>query len=618
MKNLKVSKKLLVSFGILLLLMAVLLGVAVSSLRLVSAGLKQFYNGPYKNIEVENGALLDLYEASENMLSACLSKNKSEIDEKLNDVKRLLNNIRTRADFLEENFDGDQTYVAAIKNSVDNIEADLSEFSDNCYTSDGSGAFKIYTGRMRNEIKAMNQAAQSMKEHSQKVSSASYQSDMRTSAVAIIVMVAVGIINILVGITLATYITRLLVRGITELKDTSIRISQGDFGEELTYESGDELGELADAMRMMTDNVRCVIEDARYLLSSMAGGDFDVVSREPERYVGIYESLLSSINQLNNDLSHTLLQIDQSADMVSSGSDQVAAGAQALSQGATEQASSVEELAATISTISVKIQGTADNARKALTETNQAGTAVTESNTQMQEMIEAMGDISIKSSEIGKIIKTIEDIAFQTNILALNAAVEAARAGAAGKGFAVVADEVRNLAGKSSEASKNTSQLIADSANAVEKGTKIANRTAQSLSSVVEQTQFVMELVEQISTAASEQAVSVAQVTTGLDQISSVVQTNSATAQESAAASEELSSQSQILKEVIGRLKLKKSGKNSRADAAAKETAWREAADLAGKESICWETADLAGKESARREAVDPAGKKAPFIDDKY
>lgn len=274
-------------------------------------------------------------------------------------------------------------------------------------------------------------------------------------------------------------------------------------------------------------------------------------------YRGAFEQIGSSMKRITENLNTVMCEIRQSSDQVSSGSDQVSSGAQALSQGATEQASAVEELAATINEISTQVKETAENAVDAQKQMSTAEDETLTCNEQMREMILAMEEISHKSTEIGKIIKTIEDIAFQTNILALNAAVEAARAGTAGKGFAVVADEVRNPASKSAEASKNTSSLIEGSIAAVEKGTRIVNETAQSLSKVVDSSQAVSATVEKISDAASSQAASIEQVTQGIDQISSVVQTNSATAEESAAASEELSGQAQMLKNLVEQFKLK-------------------------------------------------------------
>ena len=274
-------------------------------------------------------------------------------------------------------------------------------------------------------------------------------------------------------------------------------------------------------------------------------------------YVGEFAKMKTAMQNISKTLTATLTQINLAADRVSTGSDQISGGAQALSQGATEQASSIQELSATITDIAEHVKSNAANAEQSSKMANELEREIVLSNDQMQQMISSMHEISNTSNEIGKIIKTIEDIAFQTNILALNAAVEAARAGAAGKGFAVVADEVRNLAGKSADAAKNTTALIEKSIKAVESGVLIADKTAQSLTTVVSSARTVTGNIDKISAATKEQASSISEISMGVEQVSSVVQTNSATAEESAAASQELSSQAQMLKTLAGRFRFK-------------------------------------------------------------
>lgn len=377
----------------------------------------------------------------------------------------------------------------------------------------------------------------------------STRSNLAAAVIVVTILVILGL-SIWLGVVTAHGIARPLV----ELEAAAKEMAGGNLKASIAYRSDSELGTLAESMRVMIERISYYMGEITGIAEEIAAGDIAV--KEQAAFLGDFLPVQLALQRLVSSLNDTIGQINHSADQVASGSDQVASGAQALSQGATEQASSIQELAATINEISVQVQETAVNSKQAMDYTNDAGSAVLECNRQMQDMIAAMSDISGKSAEIGKIIKTIEDIAFQTNILALNAAVEAARAGAAGKGFAVVADEVRNLAGKSSEASKNTSDLIAGSVHAVERGKEIANGTAQSLLKVVDKAKYVTAIVDKITIAAGEQASAVAQVTQGIDQISSVVQTNSATAEESAAASEELSSQSQLLKSLVSHFKL--------------------------------------------------------------
>ena len=375
--------------------------------------------------------------------------------------------------------------------------------------------------------------------------------------IAIVIMLAVIIATILMGVYFSLIVVRLIKTPVSEIADAAIKMAEGDLDVKISYTSEDELGVLAVQVGRLIRKLQVIIDDENKFLARMAEGDFTVDSICEEEYTGAFAPLLVSFHGIAEKLNDTMQQISQSSAQVAGGAEQLSEGAQDLAQGATQQASSVQELAAAMDMISDKVKQTAANARQADEAAGRISTEMDESNKKMQQMIQAMDDISTGSREIGKIIETMEDIVSQTNILALNAAVEAARAGTSGKGFAVVAEEVRKLANESAEASKNISVLIANSLRVVENGTKIVDDTAQSLQQALNGVNEMADVIGQISEASNDQAESISQIMTGIDQISSVVQTNSATAEESAAASEELSSQSQLMRRLVERFKLK-------------------------------------------------------------
>ncbi|MBQ8781794.1 MAG: methyl-accepting chemotaxis protein [Oscillospiraceae bacterium] len=322
-------------------------------------------------------------------------------------------------------------------------------------------------------------------------------------------------------------------------------------------ENNTEVGLTAKAMNDFRRFQKDIIEDIKYLLGEMAAGNFAITTRCEEEYKGDYRDILLSIRNINRKLNSTLADINLASEQVDSGAVQVSSASMSLSQGATEQASSIQELSATISVISDMINENARNANNASDETNNAGSEMSKAMKVMEELVDAMNKISTSSEETKKIVKTIEDIAFQTNILSLNAAVEAARAGAAGKGFAVVADEVRNLAAKSAEAANNTTSLIEGTVEAIVRGNDLVSDVADKMSSVAKAAGKVAEINGKIAKDSQDAADAILQVTVGVDQISTVVQTNSATAEQTAAAAEELTAQADNCKELISQFTLR-------------------------------------------------------------
>lgn len=379
---------------------------------------------------------------------------------------------------------------------------------------------------------------------------------------AMYIVIVMFMLLALITLAMAFYISGLISRPLKPL--SRFMIEAGETGDMVLKEedmttiaefqyNNDEIGQTIKGASTFIKHITDIAED----LKSVADGNLAIDTTT----LSENDTMGKSMAQMVNNLSNMFKEIKDTSSQVSLGSKQIAEGSQSLAECSTEQASSVEELSASITEISQKTKDNAATADKASKLSVTIKENAEKGNRQMNEMIAAVADINEASGSIFKIIKTIDDIAFQTNILALNAAVEAARAGKHGAGFAVVAEEVRNLASKSAEAAKDTGNMIQDSMSKAEMGSRIAQETADSLSEIVRGINESGNMIEEIARASDEQSVGIAQIELGIDQVTQIIQTNSATAEESAAASEEMNSQSVVLEELMKQFKIKENNK---------------------------------------------------------
>ena len=363
------------------------------------------------------------------------------------------------------------------------------------------------------------------------------------------------LLNLICLISLVIYVMQYVIKPLLLITEKVHPLQEGNLTLNLEYSSKNELGQLAQTLEQSMERIHIYVDDIDRVMDELAQGNFDVSTSTP--YIGDFQSIEQALDRVTDAVSGALGNIVLTEQRVTSHAEQLSSGAQALAQGATEQASAVQELYATVDDLSKSAARNAQAAADAQQSARLTGEQVDVSSAQMEHMVSAMADIADASEQIGKIIATIENIAFQTNILALNAAVEAARAGSAGKGFAVVADEVRNLASKSDEAAKATKDLIENSIQATQRGTEIVGEVSGSLKKTQELVVQSNNAIATIAEAIKEEAGSLSQVSEGIGQISSVVQTNSASSEESAAVSSELFDQVHLLEDETRKFKLK-------------------------------------------------------------
>ena len=561
MKDLRIGMKLGVGFLIAVILTVMVGATGIYGLRSMGQAAEEMYS-------VKSLPLVDLTKATEAFLRCRMQARNAILytgnNERMSALENDINDCLRQFEASMVNFkptitsdEGNRLYAVIMDNFAGFKPAIL-----NVVTLGKQGVSQEdmldYMNTTINATNAMANGLNDLIQARMDVMGEAHENNLALQRLTLLIIVAVIVLSALVSIVLALYISRMISNPIVPL--TAFMQKAGTTGDITIEQAEAEL--IANYSKQKDEIGQCIAGVAAFIghvsntaneLETVAAGD---LTTEVELLSGA-DKMGLSLKHMVSSLNQMFTEIDLTSSQVSTGAGQIAEGAQALAQGATDQAATVVELSGSISSIAEKTKANADIAAETAKLANTIKEQAEKGSKQMSEMILAVGEITQSSQSISRIIKTIDDIAFQTNILALNAAVEAARAGEHGKGFAVVAEEVRSLATKSAKAAKDTDSMIQDSIEKAELGARIANGTAESLSEIVSGINESSRLITEIARGTEEQSIGIGEINTGIDQVAQVIQQNSATAEESAAASEEMSSQSSQLQELISQFKLK-------------------------------------------------------------
>lgn len=556
--NLKIAYKLITSFIILALIAGVIGIIGIMNIHEIDDADTELYEKMTVPISMLTDISVNFQMMRVNLRDMVFSEDEAVIE----DYVEIISGLRNDIDLISEEYKKliVSTKMQELYNKFEATRSEykihLDEIIELAKNNEDEEAMKAFDPKSDAGIAAVNEQLAIDAMVLQKITDAKDTADENTEIAntASIIMISTIFIGMIIAILLGIFMSTIISRSIKKLVLAADALALGDVNVKINATTKDEIGNLMGAFSRMVDNIR----DQALAAEKIASGDLTIQVNVKSENDLLGKKLFEMVDKNNLVLGN----INSASEQVAIGANQVSASSQSLSQGSTEQASAIEEITASVEQIAGQTRQNATNANKAkdLTE-NVKGKAVN-GNIQMQEMLKAMAEINDSSNNISKIIKVIDEIAFQTNILALNAAVEAARAGQHGKGFAVVAEEVRNLAARSANAAKETTIMIEGSIEKVDTGTKIANDTAYALNEIVDGVSEAAILVGEIANASNEQASGIMQVNLAITQVAQVVQTNSATSEESAAASEELSSQAELLKDLVSEFKLRKVGSN--------------------------------------------------------
>ncbi|MHC1721699.1 MAG: methyl-accepting chemotaxis protein [Aminipila sp.] len=555
-KNLKVKNKLTLSFTVVMAFFIIILFISIGAVTIIENKIHSFYYTEHKNSVTQMEIRKNIEKLDKDILMTIHNTNPMENNKYQQQVNESIELVMNDTNKLKRNF-RNQDLMKKLNVCINKVLEQEMVIMTYSLKGDNVQAFNIYNSKYAQASNELHSVLDQIGRFSEQSATNAFEKIMAIKVYTINMIIITSLICVALSILSVIMLTNSFVKPIKQIVQASDSISQGNLTFGLTSKSKDEFGEVIKAFDNMSVVLKYIISDLNYILNQMAQGNFSVEIDFAEKYVGDYKEIFLALKNLSKNINNTLVQIHLSSKQVTSSSKLFFNDSQAFSSGAIEQAAAIQELSATVVQIKTQTENTAGNALVANSLTEEVGAAIIESDQYMEDMLCAISEISHKSKEVIKIIKTIDDLSFQTNILALNAAVEAARAGMAGKGFSVVADEVRKLAKKSTEAANNSTILIESSINAVNKGINIAGKTAEALKTVVEKSAEAVDIIDKISIENVQQSDAIKQLSEGIQQITSVVQINSTTAEQSANTSRELHEQAEILKVKIAQFKLK-------------------------------------------------------------
>lgn len=558
LRNMKIGKRLMVSYAVAMVLLLVCIVTSVINLVNIGQQITQFYEHPFQVSASANIINAKFEEMQKSVFRAISTEDADITSEAIADAKAAGNMVQENMAIVKELYLGDLQDINALETKLSELAPMREHVLDLATQNKNVEAAEYMEEHNIPCIQQIQVYLDKLIETADTTGQTLITSVQQKQAFAVIMLAVLGVASFVISMAFANFITKSITEPISEMEQVAENLAEGILDANIiTYDSADEVGNLAANMKSAIVGLKILIGDLSYLMKEIAGGNLALTTTQEGAYKGEFRPILMSIRDMNNNLNLTIGEIREASEQVSVGSTQMAESAQGLAEGATEQAGTVEELNATVENVTEMAKKSAEDAEHTSEEISISAKKAEQSRAEMDKLMEAMQRIDSTSKEIVNIIGSIEDIATQTNLLSLNASIEAARAGDAGRGFAVVADQIGKLASDSAQSAANTRELIMKTLDEIQVGNDITSVVSAAFANIIKEVEAFAAAAENIKQQSVEQSQNLQQVSEGIEQISGVVQNNSATAEETSATSEELAAQADNLKELVARFQLK-------------------------------------------------------------